>query len=372
MSNAKNIPADILVNQKQEKYSEGIRKFQGCPTIAVTKGGRLFAGWYSGGICEPHIENYNLIVYSDDKGKTWSEPIVIIPSNEEKMFQALDIQLWISPDGNLHVFWVQNDVTKANEKYCTDEYKGKRGFTTDDGHLCVGGYYFDDKVHACWNMVCENPDDNEIKFSKPRCIGTGFLRCKPLITRNKEWVLFNYDQTNENYGYSVSLDNGKTFERRYGAKKIETPFDETMAYQKDDGEIRMFARSTVGEIAESSTYDLINWTKAKKTGIISPNTRFYIQKLKSGRILLVNNDHSKIRTNMSIYLSEDDGKTFKYKYMLDDVGETSYPDVDVLYDEIFLVYDRGRCKEKEILFTKFTENDIINNNPISVSIISKP
>ena len=37
MSNAKNIPADILINQKHEKYAESIRNFQGCLTIAVTE-----------------------------------------------------------------------------------------------------------------------------------------------------------------------------------------------------------------------------------------------------------------------------------------------------------------------------------------------
>ena len=55
------IPCQILYRPEDEKYAEHIRKFQGCPTVAVTKKGRVYAGWYSGGVREPHIENYNII-----------------------------------------------------------------------------------------------------------------------------------------------------------------------------------------------------------------------------------------------------------------------------------------------------------------------
>ena len=117
IDNAKNICCDFLYNTNDEKYAEEIRQFQGCPTIAITKGGRIFLGWYAGGTTEPHMDNYNLLIYSDDKGKSWSKPVLIIPSNKEKCIHALDIQLWIGPDDKLYVFWVQN-----NTRISTDEY----------------------------------------------------------------------------------------------------------------------------------------------------------------------------------------------------------------------------------------------------------
>lgn len=91
MNNAKNYPCEILRNTSSTKFLEDIRVFQGCPTLAITKGGRIYAGWYAGGLREPHMDNYNLLVYSDDKGQTWSKPIMIIPSNVEKKIHALDI-----------------------------------------------------------------------------------------------------------------------------------------------------------------------------------------------------------------------------------------------------------------------------------------
>jgi len=88
--NAKN-SCKVLYKPTNPIYDEQIRNFQGCPTIAVTKKGRIFLGWYSGGVKEPHIENYNILVYSDDDGKTFTKPYIIIPSDKERLVHALDI-----------------------------------------------------------------------------------------------------------------------------------------------------------------------------------------------------------------------------------------------------------------------------------------
>ena len=95
MNNAKEKACEVLFYPNDPKYDENIRNFQGCPTIAVTKKGRIFVGWYSGGIKEPDMDNYNLLVMSDDNCQTWSKPILIIPSNKELFVHALDIQLWM-------------------------------------------------------------------------------------------------------------------------------------------------------------------------------------------------------------------------------------------------------------------------------------
>ena len=53
-----------------DSVSEENRAWQGCPTVAVTRKGRLFAGWYTGGAFEPCIHNYNVLVVSDDGGQS--------------------------------------------------------------------------------------------------------------------------------------------------------------------------------------------------------------------------------------------------------------------------------------------------------------
>ena len=103
MNNANKHSCPVIVRPDPEDYDEKSREYQGCPTIAITKNGRIFVAWYAGGFNEPHMDNYNLVHYSDDDGKTWSDMCVVIPSSKELLIHALDIQLWIDPAGALHV-----------------------------------------------------------------------------------------------------------------------------------------------------------------------------------------------------------------------------------------------------------------------------
>jgi len=213
-----------------------------------------------------------------------------------------------------------------------------------------------------------------LTFSEPRCLDSGFLRCKPLVLENGRWINFNYDQMTDRYGYSISDDNGASYTRHYGAKKIRTKFDETMAYQKRDGTVRMLARTMNGYLAESISKDNgETWSEAYDSGIVSPHTRFYISRTPSGRILLVTNDDPVVRRNMTVYLSEDDGETWKYKRLIDERTSLSYPDVDFYDGRIYLTYDRERTGAKEILFTSFTEADIMDEEyGFDIKIVSKP
>ena len=362
------VPCQVLYRPKEEKYSEHIRKFQGCPTVAVTKKGRVFLGWYSGGIREPHIENYNLLTYSDD-GINFGSPLIVIPSDEERGVHALDIQLWIAPNGALWVFWVQNNALREGSVNTKDLVRsGGQPLVTFDG------WTFPDMRHTEWCIVCEDPDADAPVFSEPRLLDIGFLRCKPLVLSSGRWLFFNYDQLYERYGYSISDDEGRSFVRRYGTEKYLTHFDEAMAYQRRDGSIRMLARAKCGELPESISYDDgQSWQTATLSGIPNPSTRFFISRTPSGRVLLVNNHHNKERTNMTVYLSEDDGVTWKYTKCIDDRSSLSYPDVDFYDGKIYLTYDRERTGAKEILLAVFTEEDIISENAkINISVISKP
>ena len=178
----------------------------------------------------------------------------------------------------------------------------------------------------------------------------------------------------DRYGYTISDDNGETFVRHTGPKKVPTSFDESMAYEKKDGSIRMLARTNTGELGETTSRDGgLTWEDAKESGIGSPDTRFYISRTPSGRLLLINNDSRQGRKNMTLYLSEDDGATWKYKRCVDTRNNISYPDADFHDGMIYFTYDRERTDAKEILFAAVTEEDIIDlTRPIDIRVISKP
>ena len=355
---ANSVPCAVLYRPDDPIYAEEIRRFQGCPTVAVSRGGRIFLGWYSGGRCEPHMENYNLLVYSDDAGQTWSQPLLVIPSSVPQLVQALDIQLWCDPDGRLWVFWVQNNTKRYEE--------GMTGFVVD-------GYVFDDTEHAMWCVTCDDPDADDPVFSAPRMLDRGFLRCKPTVLSDGRWLFFNYDQTNDAYGYSISADRGATFVHHYGAKKLAAWFDEGMAYERRDGAIRMLARCHNGYLAETVSYDGgLSWEETRPSDITAADTRFFIARTPTGRLLLVHNDCPDQRTNMTLSLSEDDGATWKYRVCVDTRRDISYPDADFSGGRIVLTYDRERTGAREILFVSFTEEDIMTGRPILPSVVSRP
>lgn len=369
MDNANKVSCPVIVDPNPEDYDEKSREYQGCPSIAMTKNGRIFVAWYAGGFNEPHMDNYNLVHFSDDNGKTWSQMCVVIPSSKELQIHALDIQLWVDPEGVLHIFWVQNNVDKA-EIHNSPEDFGKKIWEGDT--VYVDGYSFGDYTHAEWEITCENPDADKLVFSNPRYLFDGFLRCKPTVLKNGAYLYCNYAQIYDRYAYSLSYDKGQMFEKHLGGKKIGNTYDETMAYQRKDETIVMLARTEKGYIAESVSKDGgKSFGDGKATDIPNPNSRFYVAKLPSGRVLLINNDHNLQREVMTAYLSEDDGVTWKYKNCINFGDHTTYPDADAYNDTVYLVYDHDRTGAKEIIFCKFTEEDIINGNPIKEQIISK-
>jgi len=323
-----------IIRKPGDKYAEEFRFWQGCPTILLTPGGTLYAGCYTGGTREPSPHNCNLLIRSRDGGKTWSRVVLAVASVPELQIRDIDIQLWLDPQKRAWVFWTQRD----------DRFLDK-----DPRHLSI------------WVMISADPDAEEPEWSEPRCITSGFLRCQPTVLADGRILLFSYDWIDDRYTYSESRDQGATWERRRGGRRVPTPFDEAMAVERRDGSIWMLARSDGGALAESISRDGgKTWSDGKLTGLRAPSSRFFLGRLRSGRLLLVKNDSLPPRRNhLTAYLSDNDGATWPWRMPID-VYDVSYPDaVESENGDIFLIYDYGRCVQKEILLARFTENDIM-------------
>lgn len=325
-----------------DNFSEKKRFWQGCPTILRTPKGRLYAGWYSGGTREPSLCNYNLLVKSDDNGRSWSKPLLVIPSLKDELICCIDIQLFLDPTQRMWIFWT------------------RRNFH----------YKFDDERHlSTYAAICDAPDGDVLTLTPPRFITPGFLRCQPTVLKDGRWLLCAYDFREGNYHYSESADNGTTWTRRTAAKRCcARNFDEPMILERKDGTLWFLARTAVGvgRLAESiSTDGGASWSDSKLTGIADPSARFFLRRLNSGRVLLIKNDSrnqtqsNKERLRMTAFLSDDDGRSWQYSLLID-AGDSSYPDA-VQGDDgtIYLVHDRGRFSFREIVISRFNEDDIM-------------
>lgn len=334
VTDGKDLRPGRIITEPGEKYSLAHRLWQGCPTVARTEGGRLWAGWYSGGPFEPHPDNYNLLVKSDDDGASWSEPVLIIDSVPEAGYRALDIQLWYDCFRRLWVFWTQ----------------------TVNGN--------DDTV---WCVTCDAPDAEKPEFTAPRLLTPGFLRCQPTVLPDGRWLLCGYVRRSDRYCYSVSSDCGDSWTLMSGPRKIPTIFDETMVAVRRDGALWMLARTKpdVGYLAQTFSFDNgKTWMPAGLSTIKSPSSRFFIRRLSSGRLLLINHLGFNGRSHMTALLSEDDGESWKYSLLLDERENVSYPDAIEGGDgTLYIVYDRSRTGDAEILMAKLTEADIMAGSP---------
>lgn len=336
--------------EKLKNYDSVHRLWQGIPGIAVTKRGRIFVTFYSGGMKE-EIGNYCLLVKSDD-GVSFSEPVAVAKTEGRRCY---DPCLWMDPPGRLWFAWAESP---------------------------------ENGVYAA---VCDAPDEETLRFSEPRKIAEDVMMNKPVVTRDGRWLFpvavwakdvkpngYEYKEEKEDGAFLYeSIDNGLTFAKKGGVKMPGRSFDEHMAVERNDGSIRLYVRTAYG-IGMADSFDGgKTFVNPRDSGLGGPNSRFFIGRLRSGRLLLVNHVDFTKRDHLTALLSEDDGETWPYRLLLDQREKVSYPDaVETDDGKIMVVYDRDRgyykksiedmlSSEREILLAVIREEDIIAGRLVS-------
>ncbi|MGN1093490.1 MAG: helix-turn-helix domain-containing protein [Candidatus Neoclostridium sp.] len=340
----------MLISDRRElaRFAPTKRVWQGIPSFERTKNGRCFSVFYTGETGETN-GNYCVLAVSDD-GETWREPVLVAYAGKNR--RCYDPTLWIDPKGRLWLIW----------SVMPDLY-----------------------VYAA---VCDNPDADEIVFGEERKIGNGVMLNKPTVLSSGEWlfpmavwkesVISPYDSVKikmPRLAYAVrTVNEGKTFTRLGGANVPDRCYDEHMIVELGDGRLAMFVRTYYG-IGVCYSFDGgFTWTEGKDTGILSPNSRFFVRRLKSGNVLLVTND-SKKREKLTAFISADDCKTWQGGLLIDKRDPVSYPDGVESDGFIYITYDfeRGYARSleaaqkqaREILYARFTEADVLAGKNVS-------
>ena len=339
--------------KRLKKYESGHRVWQGIPGIVQTRGGRTFVSFYSGNVKETY-GNFCALLKSDN-GIDFGEPIAV--AEKEGKFRCFDPVLWIDPLDRLWFIW---NVMPGEEVMAS---------------------------------ICDDPDADVLAWSEPFYIGRGIMMNKPIVLSSGEWLFpiavwsldiyydirksaLAPDEVAGSYVYKTS-DNGKTFVRLGHADVLNRSFDEHMVLEQKNGVLRMLVRLKRG-IGESYSYDRgRNWSRGQVTHLGGPSSRFFLQRLASGRVLLINHENDRSRNNLTAFLSDDDGVTFTHKLLLDERSHVSYPDAMQLSDgSILIVYDRERgcfkeslteayADARELLTAQITEADILAGEVVS-------
>ncbi len=353
------------VKPAERKHLQTARTFQGIPSIARTAGGRLWAAWYSGGETEC-AENFVLLLKSDDNGETWSDAVFAVDPVEPET-RAYDQALWVDPQNRLHLFWAESSSVAG-------------------GCICDG-------YSGVWHAVLPDPDGkntNLLQWSIPVRIADGIMLNKPTVLQDGTWALpisvwaagvggapFQSEvQGFVGAGLWASSDHGQTFSFRGRARVTHgNIFDEHMFVELKTKTLKAFIRTCYGFAESISTDGGYNWTSPIVSSIPGPNSRLFIRRLRSGRLLLVVNQVRttdvekgdwRPRREMVARLSNDDGVTWSSPLMLDERENVSYPDGDEADDgTIFIIHDHERYKEGNLFLSRFTEADILAGTLVS-------
>lgn len=371
------------------KHRINLRVFQGCPQVEISEGGRLWATWFGSNVqaerAPYHHDQFSVISTSADDGKTWKEVFVFDPG-DLLGGSASDPLLWKDPKGNVRFIGLRNI-----------DFEGKDEFAT-----------------SAWEFTMLDPENEHTDWTPPRLIGNKNISVmKPLIFPDGTIMRSMDDFTLVGKPDKVRI---RFLKEGVDGKPIfvsELPIDndagfaEQMPIIRKDGSLFTFYRARKGQkFAESfdggKTWSLGGYYPMQ----FSINTKCILKTLPSGRVLLVANDvqlneengkrkyfytdedgqrrelkkHRTVRTRMTAYLSEDDGKTFPHRMLLCDDGQISYPSATLGKDgSIYIVYDQGRgvIGQHTIFLSKVTEEDIlagklVNGKSFLNRIVSRP
>ena len=324
------------------RYRSATRRFQGIPGIERAAGGRLWATWYAGGNGEGP-DNYVLLVTSDDDGATWSEPVLVI--DPPGRVRAFDPCLWHDPLGRLWLLWAQS----------LEWFDGRAGV---------------------WAVRCEDSVERSPVWSQPRRLCNGIMMNKPSVLSTGDWLLpaAIWDRqphrpelvAERRSNVVCSTDRGQTWRLRGGAEVPHRSCDEHMIVQRADGSLWLLVRTSYGIGQSTSTDGGVTWSDGGPTGLKGPDARFFVRRLRSGRLLLVNHDTAQARSHLTAWLSEDDGRSWLGGLLLDERVGVSYPDgVEGEDGHLYVIYDRNRREEREILLAVFTEGDVLRGEAVS-------
>jgi predicted neuraminidase len=346
-----------IVTAPGPEYSDDLRDYAMVIGLDRTPRGRLWAAWVAGG---DNDKGYFVAATSDDGGATWSKPRLVIdppdvppgPGLPDGLRRRILVgNFWTDPTGKLWLFFDQSL-----------------------------GYY--DGRAGSWAITCTNPDDESPVWSAPRRIWHGASLNKPLVLKNGEWLMpislwqrhhirpaslqneFHELDADRMAHLFVSTDQGATWTQRGGVSIPQTNFDEHMFVERRDGSLWMLARTNYGIAETTSTDGGRTWSEPRKSSIENVSARFFLRRLASGRLLLVKNgplgERLKGRSQLTAFLSDDDGKSWQGGLVIDERDGVSYPDGFQGPDGVIhILHDRNRAADREILLAKFTEADVL-------------
>ncbi len=376
----KNRFCDFVDIEPGDRDGEDRRAWQGAPSIARTKGGRLFVAFMSGGIYEPDPRNCVYLVVSEDDGETWSAPILRLDSKPGQRLRNYEGEVFTDPGGRLWFLWA---CVPYEEGLAMPTYDQKMDMENDSEY-----HRLENQVRT-FVSICEDPDAEELVFGEPRELFKAVVRNRPLFLSDR-WIFPAYLAGARPYfELFVTEDEGKTFRPvRIPGRDMTRAYDEPALWQTPGGVIVCAVRTR-----QNLFYRALSYDRGETWSEPSPMTEAASQRpcaltLRSGEVIFIQSIKPGARNGLQILLSGD-GIDFEKTLVLDDRERVSYP--EALEDSdgtVYVVYDRERNNKvrkslvtglseaaKEILFARIPGDVLrtgeVNEQTVRARVISK-
>ncbi len=329
--------------------------------LAQSHDGTLYCSWMSGTGGEPEQGHCAMYAVSKDSGQSWSEPTVFVPPDTVNGSGSV-----LSMDGRLYKLC---DRWPLEEKYTVRSYTVSE--SDDNGKTWTNEHpvkFWHEGIRSAFGGILKLRDGSRIGYSviyfpretplKAKAVRLAYAeteeeaqslpeepedaRCEDLWMNKKYRIgvgAFRFDEHFSHLEYLGAVSN-----RPMG-------LIEPSMVELSDGTLSMLCRAELGGFVwrTDSRDGGRTWLPAYETDIPSASTLVKALRLPDGRILLVLDPLGEkggrgSRARLSLWVSDDDMKTWYLKEDLAAGGYLSYPDARLLQNgQLVVTYEDRRC-----------------------------
>lgn len=282
----------------------------------------------TGGDHEPRKANYIAMCRSNDRGKTWSRKETVLRYEDracllsEVIVDGGEIRMMAVTHGGTFENWRNVVVTSRDNGKTWDtpvpfEPLPRRVFVRNLYRASWGEWIL---PYQSYDTVA-NPDASPLKDGSHKQARNGVL---------------------------ISSDHGKTWTRSTETGSV-AGWAENNVVELRDGRLVMLIRADgLGCLLRSDSADRgRTWSKAERSDIPNPGSKFRLHRLSTGRIILIHNPNGRpgVRNPLALWASDDDMRSWSHKRVpVDFPGQLQYPDgfVDEHEGYVHFAFDYNR------------------------------
>ncbi len=352
------------------------------PGIVEFANGDLLVSWYRGS-GERRADDVAVMGAWKRAGKQdWSEPFLMA---DEPGFPDCNTCMHVDDSGRLWLFWptvIANSWESCLTRYqVSDQAIAPEGLSWDRQGLVLlkPDDFSDEATRVLDELVSQQltsplPPNVAAKIDEAKERLTDKLyqrlgwqpRCKPTVLPSGRILLPLYTDTFSLSIMAISDDGGQSWyasQPIYGFGNIQPA-----VLRRNDGTLVAFMRNNGpgGKVLVSqSSDDGITWSVATPTDVLNPGSGLDAVRLRNGHWILVCNDTTNGRSKLTLLLSDDEGKSWKWSRALEDhvSGQYHYPAIIQGRDEkLHVVYSYFVEAGKTMKYVRLDEDWITQAN----------